>query len=103
MRTIELNARRWRTVHDFYDALFAEIGAPDWHGRSVNALVDSMVWGRINSLEPPYTVRVSGTEFTPPEVRDEVELTRQDIDEAGREFQRQKGRSADVTFEISSS
>jgi hypothetical protein len=103
MRTIELDARNWRTVLDFYNALLAEIGAPAWHGRSTNALVDSMVWGDINSLEPPYTVRVSGLEFVPREVRDEVELVKLDLDEAGRHFHHQKGRSAEVTFEISPS
>ena len=100
MRTIELNARSWRTVLDFYDALLAEIGAPAWHGRSISALVDSMMWGGINSLEPPYTVCVSGLEFVPREVRDEVELAKRALDEAGLEFQRRRGQRADVKFEI---
>ena len=100
MRTIELDARNWRTVHDFYDALFAEIGAPAWHGHSINALIDSMIWGGINSLKPPYTVLVSGMELTPREVRDEVELAKQDLDEAALEFQRRRGQRADVKFEI---
>ena len=101
MRTIELDARNWRTVLDFYDALLAEIGAPAWHGRSIDALIDSMVWGGVNSLAPPYRVLVLGVESIPREIRSEVELASRALNEAGLERQRRQGQEADVTFEIS--
>ncbi|MBC9884143.1 barstar family protein, partial [Bradyrhizobium sp. INPA01-394B] len=44
--------RRWR---DFYDALLAALGAPEGHGRNLNALIDSMVWAGMNAVEAPYT------------------------------------------------
>lgn len=53
MRVIELNAMKWKTVIDFYDALLAAIGAPAWHSKSPDALIDSMVWGGMNAAEPP--------------------------------------------------
>jgi RNAse (barnase) inhibitor barstar len=42
---IELDAKEWKTVHDFYDALLAALGAPEWHGDNVNALNDSIIGG----------------------------------------------------------
>jgi hypothetical protein len=76
MRTIELDATKWKTVFDFYHALLASIGAPARHGESPDALVDSMIWGGINAVEPPYTVRISGLSATPKVVHDHVELVR---------------------------
>jgi hypothetical protein len=74
MRYINLDATEWKTTHDFYDALLLAIGAPKGHGRSPDALIDSMVWGGMNSVEPPYAVRISGLSATPKEVHDHVEL-----------------------------
>ena len=72
MRVIELDASSWRTVLDFYNALLAALGAPDWHGRSVAALIDSMVYGHINAVEAPYVLKVTGTARIPPAVKDEI-------------------------------
>ncbi|HYK80613.1 MAG TPA: barstar family protein [Micropepsaceae bacterium] len=72
MRVIELDACSWRTVLDFYNALLAALGAPDWHGRSVAALIDSMVYGHINAVEAPYVVKVTGTARIPTAVKDEI-------------------------------
>jgi RNAse (barnase) inhibitor barstar len=58
MRELILNARDWRSPDDFYDAFFAAVGAPPWHGRNFNALRDSICAGRINAIEPPYRVRI---------------------------------------------
>jgi hypothetical protein len=58
MTIIELDASEWNTSGDFLSALKVAIGAPDWHGLSVNAFVDSIGTGGINAVEPPYVVRV---------------------------------------------
>ena len=58
MMTIDLDASEWNTPGDFLSALKIAIGAPDWHGLSVNAFVDSMGTGGINAVEPPCVVRV---------------------------------------------
>lgn len=71
MRIIELDARGWKTSGDFIEALKTGIGAPDWHGSSVNAFVDSMGTGDVNAVEPPYTVRVVNASNLP---RDVIEL-----------------------------
>ena len=58
MKTIELDAERWRSHEDFYEALLPEIGAPKWHGHNRDALWDSIVHGDINGVSPPFAVRV---------------------------------------------
>ena len=40
----------------FYPIYFKLVGAPDWHGQSLDALYDSIVVGRINKLSPRYTL-----------------------------------------------
>jgi len=100
MRTIELDATKWKTVLDFYDALLAGIGAPEWHGKSPDALIDSMIWGGINAVEPPYTVRISGLTAAPQEVRDHVQLV-SDVLVNGRIYRkRHNGDDVDVSIVI---
>ena len=56
---IDLVAAEWVTALDFYEALLAALGAPESHGRNVNALMDSMIFGGINKIDPPMVVRIS--------------------------------------------
>jgi RNAse (barnase) inhibitor barstar len=86
MKLVDLDTRRWETIDDFYDALLKAIGAPDWHGRNGNALADSMVCGGINSLEPPYVVRILHANSLPEAVRahivavaDVIQMVRIDV------------------------
>jgi len=100
MRDIELDATNWTTVQDFYSALLSSIGAPEWHGRNINALVDSMIWGGINKVDPPYTVRIRGTAQLSRDVRNHVELAKTALGKARSEFRVRKGRDAQVEFAI---
>ena len=99
MRVIELNAAKWRSKLDFYDALLNAIGAPPGHGHSANALVDSMIWGGMNAVEPPYTVRIVGTAKLPDDIRNTIELVKQDLTDARAEFRRVRGEDVEVQFE----
>lgn len=56
MKIIALDASGWVTALDFYDALLARLGAPHWHGTSIDALIDSMIYGNINAIEAPYRI-----------------------------------------------
>jgi hypothetical protein len=98
MRTIELDATKWKTVIDFYHALLASIGAPARHGQSPDALVDSMIWGGINAVEPPYTVRISGLSAAPKEVHDHVELVRGMLAEGRIYRKRHNGDDVEVSI-----
>jgi hypothetical protein len=53
-----------------------------------------MIWGRINSIEPPYAVRITGTAGIPTEVTDYISLLVRAIRE-GRQW-RLANRGADV-------
>ena len=72
MTIVELNAFRWTEPEDFYSALLAGLGAPDWHGRNINALVDSMIYGEINAIEQPLRVIIRGLEGANRQAREEL-------------------------------
>ncbi len=72
MKVIELDASGWLTPLDFYDALLASLGAPEWHGRTINALIDSIIVGDINSVEAPYRVVVTGLNKADEDAFDEL-------------------------------
>jgi len=40
----------------FYEILLPQLDAPEWHGRNLDALNDSLVTGSINGVEPPYRI-----------------------------------------------
>ena len=100
MRIIELDAEKWRTVLDLFAALLPALGAPEWHGESLPALIDSMIWGEINAIEPPYTVRIVGTQKLPTNVRDEIKYIQEALARAREEFRTSQGHDIEVNFEI---
>jgi hypothetical protein len=61
---------------DFLLSLANAIGAPEWHGMSPDAFVDSIIWGGINSVQPPYTVQIKNITNAPSEVADYVSQLR---------------------------
>jgi RNAse (barnase) inhibitor barstar len=72
MQLLELDAKNWKSVRDYVDALRAVLGSPEWHGNSVDAFIDSMVCGDINKVEPPYTIRIKNTKSLPADILDEI-------------------------------
>ena len=40
----------------FYDVFLPQVKAPEWHGRNLDALNDSLVTGDINQINPPYEI-----------------------------------------------
>jgi RNAse (barnase) inhibitor barstar len=102
MRIIEIDGTNWETVLDFYRALFDALGAPEWHGTSIDALLDSMIWGGINAVEPPYTVRVRGTSNLPNKIRDEIEVLKKYLGIHREEFLKRNGHAVDVYVETDS-
>lgn len=61
MRTIEIDGAGFATVKAFCEDLQNEIRALPGHGNSVEAFVDSMIWGNgMSALSPPYLIRVRG-------------------------------------------
>jgi RNAse (barnase) inhibitor barstar len=99
IRTIELDAKNWTNAPDFYSALLAALGAPKGHGRNLNALIDSMVWGGMNLVEPPCTIRILQTQGLSKDVRDEIEMVKDAIAQARRDFRLRRGSDIEIYFE----
>jgi hypothetical protein len=100
MRFLDLDASGWRTSDDFYDALRKALGSPKGHGAGGEAFKDSMVWGGMNEVEPPYTVRISGTANLAPDIRAAVDEVIDSVKE-GRSWRRDnRGEDIDVNVEV---
>jgi len=91
MIDLELDGADWRRRDDFYDAVFAILGASKWHGRNFNALRDSIGAGQINNIEPPYRFVITGRARMTPEAQSIVA----DFCDLIREL-KQEGHSVDV-------
>ena len=100
MRIIKLDATKWNTFDDFYNALLPSVGAPDWHGQNLNALVDSMIWGGINAIEPPYIVRITGAAKLPKNIRDHIETAKTALAQGRTDYQKLRGGDINVAIEI---
>ncbi len=100
MRIISLDASNWKEPLDFYDAILPALGAPSWHGCSVDALLDTMIWGDFNQVKPPYIIEINHTKNLPAAAMQELIWTRQSIVEARAEHQERKGYDVDVDFRI---
>lgn len=101
MCVIELEAARWERQADFYAALLPAIGAPKWLGHSPDALIDSMIWGGINSVKPPYTVRIHGTAKLSQELQDHVNRVKNSLRKACEAYcDESLGFHIDVRLEV---
>jgi RNAse (barnase) inhibitor barstar len=100
MRIIELNAKNWLTRPDFYNALLAALGAPEGHGRNLNALIDSMVWGGMNTVETPYTIHISETEKLSKDVLAEIDELKLALASACAERRELRSGDVEIGFEI---
>jgi RNAse (barnase) inhibitor barstar len=61
VESIDLDGTTWLRADDFYSAYFAAVGTPEWHGRNLDAVWDSLTGGDINQRNLPYRVRIKGT------------------------------------------
>ena len=102
MRLIELDGGGWKNPLDFLQSLADAIGSPEWHGMSPDAFVDSMIWGGINSVEPPYTVQIKNIANAPTKVADFVSLMASVIKEGRQERFRQRGDNIEVSISTES-
>ena len=98
MRIIELDAAAWETPVDFLSALKVALRSPEWHGLNLNAFLDSMIWGGINPIEPPYLVRIVGVAKIPGAVIETIRELAEAIQEAREEHIARKGTDVDVTL-----
>jgi hypothetical protein len=98
MRVIELHADGWKTAMDFVNALKTAIGAPEWHGSSPDAFVDSMIiHDEINALKSPYTIKIVSVRNAGPDAREAVQELSRLINQAGAT---DRGTDLEVTMVV---
>lgn len=85
MTVIHLNGLEWRSPADFYSALLPKLGAPDWHGRNLDALYDSMS-GNVHCLKPPFTIEVRETAGLSPDMKAYLTKVEQVFEGARKNF-----------------
>lgn len=100
LHTIDLDASSWKTAQDFRLALKAAIGAPEWHGEIVGAFLDSIFGGGMNTLEPPYVIKVVNTADLAPEVKEMLRDFSSAIAEARARRLARIGEDVTVRLEI---
>jgi hypothetical protein len=54
----------------------------------------------MNTVEPPYTIRILGMKTLPKETREEIESMKRGLDDARMEFRTLHGRDVEIVFEI---
>lgn len=100
MKTVTPDASKWRTPSDFYDAILEAPGSPEWHGQNLNALTESMVWGEINAVEPPHTMRIISTANCPSALREELTLVAKTLAKTRSDFKSIEGHDVEVNFAL---
>jgi hypothetical protein len=76
------------------------LGSPAWHGDSVDAWIDSIVYGRINTVETPYLIRITGIANCSDTLRDEITLLADEIQRARAWKVKHYGEDVEVSFQI---
>ena len=97
---IDLDASGWENALNFYNALLEAFEAPGQHGKNVNGVIDSVIYGGINRVNPPLVVRFHGTQRASVDVRLEIEFVRDEIAKARSERLRSQGKDTPVEFEV---
>ncbi len=85
MVEIRLDGQLWKTKDDFYGAFLAAVGAPESHGRNLDALWDSITGGQVNAREIPYCVVINGLSHMGSEAAQMVQQFQELIEEAKRD------------------
>lgn len=82
-----------------YDAIYAELGAASGVGRSLDALMEVMIWSDdLAAIRPPYRIEISGTRGLPSDVIEEIRAIQQVIPYSIAEFRMRRHEDVDVSL-----
>lgn len=94
MKQLSVDVSQCITVDEFYSVFLRALRAPEWHGRNLNALWDSIT-SDINDVMPPYVVVVSGSGALPGNLSGELERFQELFAEA------RQARDLDISLIVS--
>ncbi|MFO1087427.1 MAG: hypothetical protein U1E21_22955 [Reyranellaceae bacterium] len=100
MRIVEIDASDWTNPSDLAQALKEALGSCEGHGSSPDAFVDSMIYGGMNCVEPPYKVKIVGSENAPSDVRAYITLLAEVIRDARAWKLTHYGTDTEVSIEL---
>jgi hypothetical protein len=60
MQIVEIDGSSWKTTRDAVEGLLSALKPIGGHGSSIDAFIDSMIYGGMLETEPPYEVVVRG-------------------------------------------
>ncbi len=72
MQLIKVNGTKWTSTGDVYDSILPALKAPEWHGRNLGALWDSLSGNDLNGVVAPFTLQVQASQSWPPVVAEHV-------------------------------
>jgi RNAse (barnase) inhibitor barstar len=98
MRTIRLDGSDWVDWMDFHDALLQALQPRGGHGASIDAFIDSMIYGGMLKVEPPYEIVVENV--TSPDMRRNVEDLSAALARARQERLDNQGVDMEVTLRL---
>ena len=96
----DIDASSWKERINLYEAILPVLDAPEWHGKNMNALLESIIWGEINAVDPPFTLRIRGTANLPAGVAEELGWLKEGVEDGREEFEVRKGHGVDVGVEL---
>jgi len=67
---IKIDWREINTLDEFYRVIFKQIDPPNWHGKNLNALNDSLVTGDICKSGPPFNFVILNKEMVNDKLKD---------------------------------
>jgi RNAse (barnase) inhibitor barstar len=101
MQTIVLDGSHWTNMVEFSNDLVKALKPLGGHGSSVDAFIDSMIYGGMLEIEPPYQVVIQNVVC--PEVRRGIQELSSALAEARKERQQNYGVDVEVSLQLVSS
>ena len=59
-----------------------------------------MIWGQINKVEPPYTIRAMGSRGLANDIQDTIAVVKTALEKDRVEFMKRRNRDVEVAVEI---
>ena len=97
-KRIEIDGNKWRHVGDAIIGLRVALGAIPSHGNSIDAFIDSMVYGGMLEVDPPYLIIVSNVQS--PDAAKFIKELSQELVEARAWRKEHYGDDVDVSVSL---